>query len=278
MNGVGHRLGPGGIVVASLWLTACACSEDKAASGGPLAPGPVPLCTHDDDCSNGQTCEPGLRECVPDCRAPERMCLLSSVCQDPGGGFACVAEGPVPTCMGTPEGQVVPFVPAQDDAPDGPVLHWVMEHGCIPITYQSNLTAFDKSVLEHAVSSWEALNCARLCFDGPEPSDDLVDLSRGERRVHFATSPTLPAELLFDGSLFVRPQSGEITGAIVWLSEALGPRNSVPHSRIIGWLLGLGANDSPASILSTAGLPPSQPTFRDREALCLLYGDPPYCE
>jgi len=260
------------------------CSGRDRSGDSRSAPSHDIVCLANADCPPGEVCSAFLDSCLPNCEDPSRTCLAPLQCAVDQTGYYCDDPRPAPSCVGTPVGQAVPFVPSSDIHPSSsPVLHWVIADGCVPVTYESSL-ASERTALAAAVGAWNSVDCARLCLQGPLESDTRPDFLRGEHGIHVLapfhpdTLPQLDAGAVGVTTLTFEVLSGRMLGAWIEVPPRAG-LSTAEFIALVGYALGL--KRPPASVdsalLSGPGSAMTMPTALDREAYCVLYGDPPYC-
>jgi hypothetical protein len=213
---------------------------------------------------------------VGDCTDPARACVAPFVCRAgpvPGEMVCLSPEGDVPTCSGTPPGQVVPFQPG----PQGPVVHWVLS-GCVATSYTSSL-AVRAADIAAAVKAWDDVACSELCLEPPRVSEADPDLDRGERRLHFRSEKPLSSSPAV-ATVNFEPATGRIFTAVASIDpQQQGSLSKTDLMQLVGLGVGLATVPPGGSIESVMALGSAAkaPTAADRTAICKLYGRPSYC-
>jgi len=212
-----------------------------------------------------------------DCRGSARACFGPFACaQDADGVFHCTGDHlPAPACMGSPGGIATTL--QTTDGAGGPTLHWVLDGGCVPVTYDSSFVRAADRIAD-AVAQINALSCSRLCFDEPSRSDEPLDIERAERRFHFVGVPPEMTGPPPQAVLFFEVASGRVFGVEAEVSALSAPE--LPARNLLA-LMAIGAGISPATTAPsvTSWMPggPAELTTEDEEGLCHLYSDPSAC-
>lgn len=252
------------------------CSSQQAS---PAFDGGAP-CNAGGTCAAGLVCDRTTGTCASapgsfgDCREVGLTCFAPYECgeYEPGKhGCRFPAPGPV-TCKGTPAGQVVPFTTVTGEN-DGVTVHWPLAGGCIPVTYEPALTGY-RSGISAAARVWSDVDCARACFSDATESMTTFAPARGERRIHFLLGDAGPDPAFVQ--VFFELDSGRAIGAEVTIAPAhVGSLEGRDMIRLFGYALGLGT--AKGSSVMAEDREATTITNDDRLAICLLYGDAPYC-
>ena len=188
-----------------------------------------------------------------------------------------IEEGEVPggLCTGQPQASPVPVGATES----GATLHWKDPATCIGLSASPALAGMSDRIIA-AARQWDGLSCSALCFD-PLTTADAGPVDAADRRLHFApedAAHVVPAGSRALTSVRARPLDGEITGATIYVSDAVVAETTlVELLRQIGRALGYDqAPDALDSVLGAAHVGETL-TVNDEAALCALYGDPPYC-
>jgi hypothetical protein len=246
-----------------LALAAAGCSDDE----GVPADGGADLVTTGDG---------GKPDAAPGCDLPAHSCYKPFVCRVPpsGGAKGCwSADGDVPSCKGTPSGQVVPF----NTTGGGLAVHWAVEPGCVAITYSGDVVP-QAAFIDQAALSWSEVACSSLCFDPPQHDDNQPEFHRRERRIHILsgkpTDPTAPAQT----DLIFEETTGRIMKAEIIVDMAkLGQLKEHHWLPLIGLATGLAAAPTSTDSVLAKGWTVTTLSKEDEVAICKLYGTPSYC-
>lgn len=188
-----------------------------------------------------------------------------------------IEEGEVPggICTGQPDASPV----AVGVTDTGATLHWKDPATCIALSAAPSLAGMAERIIA-AAAQWDGLACSALCFD-PLSTADAGPTASTDRRLHFAPEDAVhvvPPGSRALTSVRVRPLDGEITGATVYLTDAVVEEATLSELlRQIGRALGYEqAPDALDSVLGGNHVGETL-TVNDEAALCALYGDPPFC-
>ena len=176
-------------------------------------------------------------------------------------------------CMGSPVGSPVP----QLETDTGVSVHWPLAEGCIAFTYDSDL-ADEVGDMRSAVDVWNQIDCSVLCFTPPRQSyaSTAADVSGflvttdGEM---VGLSAGLPPYQSSHTS-FGYGTDGGITSTIILVEPA--PRDRDLDQVIVSAMargVGLDLRDQ-LEVINTLPLSLEEDVVA---AVCLMYGDPPFC-
>ena len=270
-------------LLAASWLALAGCSkepvEDTEPDAGPVEGGPCRAT--EPPCDPGTVCDVERDRCLADCTHPERRCVEPFTCEAAEGldYDVCLDTSDPPSCSSTPAGQAVPFI-----VQGGVVAHWDVARGCIAVTVDSSASDISEPVSE-ALDAWEAISCSQLCFDGPSPSEIGPDHYLGEGRIHVTTAD-LEAMYSIQPNLFFSPSTGLIRGAEILLPADGATRAETSFQALlyaVGTVVGLDVlpydTEVDTVMVDAIGLPGRTALgSADEEAICALYGEPPFCE
>jgi hypothetical protein len=162
---------------------------------------------------------------------------------------------------------------------EGWPVRWDTSGGCIRVTYDPALPAGRVAELRAHVESINAIPCPSLCFDGPSaaaPPDVTRRPALAERRVHVAIVDGLDGAILT--TLFSDTDcTGQLFYSLIEIDRtSVASVDSRDLARMVAKSTGLDRPDG--SRIDTMLNMASAPTPGDRQALCAMYGDPPYCD
>jgi hypothetical protein len=176
-------------------------------------------------------------------------------------------------CTGDP-GERVHFRTTRDRSP----VRWDASLGCIRATFDPALSTRSDLDMERHFRSIGEVSCSTLCFEPPVAADapNVAVVPRAsERRVHVAVVDGLEAASLV--TLFQDECTAQIYYALIELDRAsLDRLSSNDMARLVARSTGLFRPESARadSMLNSA----PAPTRDDIQALCAMYGEPPYCD
>ena len=151
-------------------------------------------------------------------------------------------------------------------------LHWLLEPGCIPTTYDPELSGF-QSHFQAAIDAWNGVSRATVCLESPTEANDRPADVTAERRIHFEPMTGNLTQTTWSVSYEV--STGRIFNALIRITVTRDGPEPVSIAKALGQALGLGIpTENVDSVMRNA----HTVTELDEQALCRLYGDPPYCE
>jgi hypothetical protein len=268
-----------GVVRAALVVLVAplaACGVEEAAAGGPGQ-----VCFPNATCNAGLTCDPATYSCRAengpqgDCRDRARSCFAPAQCLASAktGAFGCrIPATKDPTCSGSPTGQVVPFV----TTPEGRTVHWVLNGGCIAVSYEPALAIWSNA-LAVAARAWTDVDCAGICLAPPVQNAVAPDAARGEQRIHVRLGDVTSWPAVTE-SYFEQDSGRAIAAEVVIDRSRTAEVEASDFLRLIGHALFL-AEARGDSIMAPVVTPRRTValTANDRRAICTLYGVPSYC-
>jgi hypothetical protein len=176
-------------------------------------------------------------------------------------------------CTGDP-GDRVHFRTTSEGWP----VRWDTSAGCIRATYDPALPPARVTELQRHIANVNAIPCASLCFSDPSAGarpDVFREPSLTERRLHVSIVDGLDGAILT--TLFIDECTGKLFYALIEIDRVSLPTiDAQDLARMIARSTGLDRPDG--SRLDTMLLMALEPTADDRQALCAMYGDPPYCD
>ncbi|MFN2165831.1 MAG: hypothetical protein ACK2U9_06180 [Anaerolineae bacterium] len=205
-----------------------------------------------------------------DCRAPDRDCDAPFVCREADSAphdYLCLSPvGDLPTCTGTPAGQVVPF--ALEPGTDIP-LHWTTAGGPVAVTYSPDLdpTGLDPQVLD---GTWDADACAFDLLGQVQVAEDTVDPLRTERRIHIQLAELDSAAAMT--TTYYEQGTGRIVSAVIDIDpDGIAQLGTGDLLLLLGQAVGLA--EAPAGTDSVMVFQSGRDTLSalDIEAFCALY-------
>jgi hypothetical protein len=181
-------------------------------------------------------------------------------------------------CRGSPAASRVPLGRTET----GAALHWTEPARCIALSVAPAL-GDRRAFIEGAAAAWTLVGCSELCFE-PVGEATEAPADAADRRIHVQTADDehpVPAGAAAATRVRVRPLDGEITGATIVLGDtALASAASGDPTELLrqfGRALGFEqAPEGVDSVLAAGGMA-NRPTAADEQALCAVYGTPPFC-
>lgn len=181
-------------------------------------------------------------------------------------------------CRGSPAASPVPLGRTET----GAALHWREPARCIALSVSPALGE-RRAFIEAAAAAWALVGCSELCF---EPVGEVAQgpTDAADRRIHVQPADDehpVPAGAAAATRVRVRPLDGEITGATIALGAAAlaspGAEDPTELLRQLGRALGFEQAPEGVDSVLAAGGTANRPTAADEQALCAVYGTPPFC-
>lgn len=177
------------------------------------------------------------------------------------------------TCLGTPPGSPVP----QKETNTGRSIHWSLADGCIPFTHDAEL-ADEVEDLRSVVNVWNQIECSELCFTPPRQSyaSSAADVTGILVTVDgaFAGHPDGLDPYQSSQTSYHFDTDGSISRAIILVEPAPRDRDL---DQILVSAIARGAGLELEGHLEIINTLPLSLEEDIETAVCLMYGDPPYC-
>ena len=189
---------------------------------------------------------------------------------DLGSDVDSAAESP---CLGTPPGSPVP----QKETATGRSIHWPLSDGCIAFTHDAEL-AEEAEDLRSAVNVWNQIECSELCFTPPRQSyaSSAADVTGILVTVDgaFTGNPDGLDPYQSSQTSYHFDTDGSISRAIILVEPA--PRDRDLDQVVVSAIARSAGLELEGHLEIINTLPLSlEEDFET--AICLMYGDPPYC-
>lgn len=202
-----------------------------------------------------------------------------SDCESP---FVCTGEGEAAACrtLASPCRDSPPdsFLPLQDSL-TGSRLHWVVGR-CAPVTLE-NALADHLELVRGAVAELNGVSCSSLCFEEPSLSDEPLDASARERRVHFVLEPDL--EYPAQANSFWERSSGIVYQGEIAINPAVTlDGEPLDHGDVLSLMMSTMGFEKVDSLGTVHHVYVDRRsvdvlTTSDRDSICSVYGSEPWC-